>query len=206
MRSLNLLVLRCADIEKSRLFYERFGLSFAKHQHGKGPEHYAHEDAAGVLELYPGAPGKNKNGLGFEVADLQAKHAELKDYSPGEIADNQWGRSFVIKDPDGCRIEVKQAANAPEKIFLTFLCIGEKKLWSGAFKTWQSASDSFEMCAKIKGYKVSFYGDTEKKYSIVFRQDTNTVVGSINEAPLKDCPALIRMTETECDLGYEEKT
>ena len=73
MRSLNLLVLRCRDGEASKSFYESFGLRFTKHAHGSGPEHYAHEEEGGVLELYPAtaANGSDMTGLGFACADLE---------------------------------------------------------------------------------------------------------------------------------------
>ena len=115
MRSLNLLVLRCRDLEASRAFYETFDLHFAKHAHGSGPAHYAHEDERGVIELYPAtsaAPG-NATGLGFAVADLEGASQLLATYSPGAIRDNPWGRSFVVRDPDGRRVEVAQA-KSPE--------------------------------------------------------------------------------------------
>ena len=53
MKSLNLLVLRCANIERSKSFYELFGLAFNKEQHGNGPLHYSSSDERGVFEIYP---------------------------------------------------------------------------------------------------------------------------------------------------------
>lgn len=112
MNALNLLVLRCRDLERSRAFYEQFGLCFAKHAHGAGPEHYAHEDDRGVLELYPAkstADVVDQTGLGFAVSDLVAAQAALAacGFAPGAIMDNPWGTTFVVRDPDGRRVEVK---------------------------------------------------------------------------------------------------
>jgi catechol 2,3-dioxygenase-like lactoylglutathione lyase family enzyme len=112
MSPLNLLVLRCHDLERSRTFYEVFGLTFVRHAHGSGPEHYAHEGPAGVFELYPvtdATPGGDHTGLGFAVHDLSAAHASLlaRGFAPGEARDNPWGRTFVARDPDGRRVEVK---------------------------------------------------------------------------------------------------
>ena len=108
----NLLVLRCRDMERSRSFYERLGLTFASHTHGKGPAHYAHATPSFVLELYP-APSPDyadRTALGFAVDDLPALHAQLAiaGFSPGAIARNPWGTTFVIRDPDGRRVELKQ--------------------------------------------------------------------------------------------------
>jgi catechol 2,3-dioxygenase-like lactoylglutathione lyase family enzyme len=112
MRSLNLLVLRCRDVEASRTFYETFGLRFTKHAHGTGPEHYAHEDDRGVLELYPATSPASGDltGLGFAVGSLEetARLLTTALHAPGPIRDNPWGRSFVVRDPDGRRVEVTQ--------------------------------------------------------------------------------------------------
>jgi catechol 2,3-dioxygenase-like lactoylglutathione lyase family enzyme len=107
--NLNLLVLRCRDIDLSRGFYERLGLSFTKHRHGTGTEHYAHERDGFVLELYPAsADDRDRTGLGFNVQDLEALRGDLVSASlaPSEIAENPWGRSFVVRDPDGRRVEI----------------------------------------------------------------------------------------------------
>jgi catechol 2,3-dioxygenase-like lactoylglutathione lyase family enzyme len=111
MRNLNLLVLRSPDIERARRFYELFGMTFTRHAHGVGPDHYAHEDERGVFEIYPAKQGDaaDKTGLGFLVADLAEMHAKLAAYQAQAIGENEWGRTFVVRDPDGRRVEVKQA-------------------------------------------------------------------------------------------------
>ncbi|QLQ33687.1 MAG: hypothetical protein HZT40_21085 [Candidatus Thiothrix singaporensis] len=38
---LNLLVLRCRDINASRIFYGQLGMQFVQEQHGSGSVHYA---------------------------------------------------------------------------------------------------------------------------------------------------------------------
>ena len=112
MIGLNLLVLRCRDLERARTFYEVFGFRFSRHAHGSGPAHYAHEDERGVFELYPTtgpAPEGDHTGLGFAVADLAGVHAQLAalGFAPAVAKDNLWGRTFVVRDPDGRRVEVK---------------------------------------------------------------------------------------------------
>jgi len=112
MKRLNLLILRCRDIEKARSFYECFDMSFIKHSHGSGPEHYAAEDDAGVFELYPaaGEAASDQTGLGFDEPELAARFARLAElgFSPKPISQTPWGKSFVVRDPDGRRVEVKQ--------------------------------------------------------------------------------------------------
>jgi lactoylglutathione lyase len=108
----NLLVLRCRDMERSRSFYELLGLTFTSHVHGKGSIHYAHETREFVLELYP-APTPNyadQTALGFAVGDLSSLYVQLisAGLAPGAIVQNPWGTTFVIRDPDGRRVELKQ--------------------------------------------------------------------------------------------------
>jgi catechol 2,3-dioxygenase-like lactoylglutathione lyase family enzyme len=111
MKNLNLLVLRCRDLERSRKFYEVLGLRFVKHAHGNGPEHYSHEDDRGVFELYPATTdGMDSTAIGFATADLHGLHTSftLAGFSPEEIHEQTWGRTFVVRDPDHRRVEIKQ--------------------------------------------------------------------------------------------------
>lgn len=110
MKALNLLVLRCRDLEASRAFYELLGLRFMRHAHGSGPEHYAHEDERGVLELYPTRGPADATGLGFGSADLEALFGRFDagGYRPQPIRQNPWGRTFVVRDPDDRRVELKE--------------------------------------------------------------------------------------------------
>ena len=110
MEKLNLLVLRCRDLECSRLFYEILGLHFVKHAHGTGPEHYSHEDSRGVIELYPAANSQDDTAIGFAAADLLGLHASFLSagFLPEPLQNQPWGRTFVVRDPDQRRVEVKQ--------------------------------------------------------------------------------------------------
>ncbi len=112
--ALNLLVLRSSDFERAAAFYSRLGLQFTRHQHGKGPEHFAAELGGSVFELYPlAADGLSTLGtrLGFSVPSLDAAIAALSDY-PGAVVsppkDSPWGRRAVVSDPDGHRVELVQ--------------------------------------------------------------------------------------------------
>jgi hypothetical protein len=107
----NLLILRCTDIERTMRFYSVLGMGFAKHAHGTGPEHYAHEDGQWVFELYPSVKDSpDSAGVGFAVANLdQARQSFIESgYSAGNIRATEWGTSFVIRDPDQRRVEIKQ--------------------------------------------------------------------------------------------------
>jgi hypothetical protein len=91
-------------------------LRFEKHRHGNGPEHYAHEDARGVIELYP-AKGEagDQTGLGFSSTNLGVLRDALSSegFGPEEIKNNPWGRTFVVRDPDGRRVEIKEQQETP---------------------------------------------------------------------------------------------
>jgi catechol 2,3-dioxygenase-like lactoylglutathione lyase family enzyme len=106
----NLLVLRCRDLQASRAFYEAVGLTFNRHAHAQGPEHYAHESPAFVLELYPApsADYADQTALGFAADDLPALHARLAQagHAPGPIRAQPWGTTFVLRDPDDRRVEI----------------------------------------------------------------------------------------------------
>ena len=114
--TLNLVVLRSADITRAAAFYTRLGLQFSRHRHGTGPEHCAAELPGGVFELYPLAPdGLSTLGtrIGFRVPSVDAALAALSDY-PGAVIshakDSEWGRRAVVADPDGHRVDLLQLA------------------------------------------------------------------------------------------------
>ena len=85
---LNLLVLRCRDIELTRLFYEGLNLHFISEQHGNGSRHYtAVMDNGLVLELYPAKGEPDNTRLGFHFGGKSQR---------------------VLQDPDGRYVEVWQ--------------------------------------------------------------------------------------------------
>lgn len=104
MTTLSLLVLRCANIEKSKLFYEKIGLKFEEEKHNSGPVHYSSENNSFIIELYPSKKAENDNvRLGFEIGNIVDVKTKL------EIAEelkynnrNIW----VAIDPDGRKIEL----------------------------------------------------------------------------------------------------
>lgn len=113
--SLNLVVLRSADIARSAAFYSHLGLQFLQHRHGSGPEHFAAElPGGGVFELYPAAENASTSGtrIGFRVPSVDDAVAALSGY-PGAVVsaprDSEWGRRAVIVDPDGHKVELVQA-------------------------------------------------------------------------------------------------
>ena len=112
-QKLNLLVLRCRDIEVSRVFYEHFGIVFEREQHGSGPVHYAAVFEGMVFELYPLKEGEpaDRSRLGFAVnlkTDLREslEEAGIAIISQYEIEQEP---VFVVEDPDGRKIEVRQS-------------------------------------------------------------------------------------------------
>jgi catechol 2,3-dioxygenase-like lactoylglutathione lyase family enzyme len=101
---ISLLVIRCQDIEASRLFYQRFGLTFQKEKHNSGPEHYSCEYEGVVFELYPnnGDAPKDNTRLGFNVADVDVATRDLEAATYEFEGQTVW----VVRDPDGRKIEL----------------------------------------------------------------------------------------------------
>ena len=66
--SLNLVVIRVANLEQAQRFYETLGLQFTREQHGNGPVHLAAKLGEVVFELYPQGTGvaTTSTRLGFE--------------------------------------------------------------------------------------------------------------------------------------------
>ena len=91
--SLNLLVLRCRNIDTTKAFYEGLGFSFIQEQHGSSPIHYSTHIGAMLLELYPAKGEPDNVRLGFAVA------ATLLE----QIGINGHG---VLRDPDGRMVEL----------------------------------------------------------------------------------------------------
>lgn len=109
---LNLLVIRSDCIERAASFYAALGFDFGRHVHGRGPEHFAAEDAGLVFEIYPrvgDASGTAEVRLGFAVdsvddavAALVAKGAKLR----AALRESPWGRRAVVEDLDGHAVEL----------------------------------------------------------------------------------------------------
>jgi len=115
--TINLIVLRVADIEAANQFYSALGFSFTKHAHGKGPTHYAAEEGPVVFEIYPQATdGDSTKGvrLGFQVSNIgemlacAEKHG-ARILSPAK--ESPWGLRAVIEDPFGHKIEFTAQEN-----------------------------------------------------------------------------------------------
>lgn len=104
------LVLRCADLERSRRFYEGLGLRLSPEQHGSGAKHYSCDVGGVILELYP-LSDKPTSGLrlGLVVSDLARVLASLRALGAVVGAVGSEGSSPVmVIDPDGHRIALEQ--------------------------------------------------------------------------------------------------
>ena len=112
--SINLLVLRCKDIDLTRHFYQQLGFGFIEEKHGKGPVHYACNNGGFVLELYPTAEGQSPDNVrvGFLTDDLVTLNGDLLNgpgvkvvKPPAATADRI---VMVLEDPDGRKVEISQ--------------------------------------------------------------------------------------------------
>lgn len=112
--AVNLLVLRCKDVEITRRFYEKLGLVFIEEKHGNGPKHYAWDSGDFLLELYPTTEGQLPDNvrIGFttpSLADLTGDLLHRPDVNvlkpPHATADRL---AILLQDPDGRKVEVSQ--------------------------------------------------------------------------------------------------
>ena len=112
--TLNLVVIRAGDIDRSAEFYRRLGLTFTKHRHGSGPEHYASEGGTTTFEIYPrqDKPGTADGlRLGFQVPSVDEALIALTETGAKVVApakDSPWGRRAVADDRDGYRVELTE--------------------------------------------------------------------------------------------------
>jgi lactoylglutathione lyase len=109
--TLEYVVLRCADLERSRRFYEALGLRPEREQHGRGPEHYSCDLGGVVLELYPlGQSPTSGVRLGIRVRSVGETVESLRQIGAAILrvkADEQ-PASAVVRDPDGHEIALTE--------------------------------------------------------------------------------------------------
>jgi lactoylglutathione lyase len=116
---LNLVVIRSSDIERAAQFYRRLGVTFVKHRHGSGLEHYAVELGPMVFEIYPRNEddGSNAVRLGFRVDDVEIVMNNLRATGTKIVSEpkaSPWGRRAVAEDPDGHRVELTERGTTAE--------------------------------------------------------------------------------------------
>ncbi|WP_416396463.1 VOC family protein [Allohahella sp. A8] len=104
---INLLVMRCKELETTRQFYELLGFTFVREKHGGGPLHYSSQDAGFVFELYPLAENDavGNGRLGFSVKDVQQVLSQLSIANQHEFNGKQ---IYTVRDPDGRVVELSE--------------------------------------------------------------------------------------------------
>ena len=98
-------VLRCSDLERSRMFYEALGVALRAEQHGAGARHYSMTLGDVVIELYPiqGEPSAGVR-VGLRVADPSAAVASVR-AAGGEVVRVD-ADGALVRDPDGHTIHL----------------------------------------------------------------------------------------------------
>ena len=105
--TLNLVVIRASEMEKLAQFYQQIGLTFTKHRHGSGPEHYSAEMNGCVFEIYPRRNETDSTTsvrLGFRVADIGTLIRTLAEAGikiVADVAESEWGRRAVVETRTG---------------------------------------------------------------------------------------------------------
>jgi lactoylglutathione lyase len=111
--TLSLVVLQARDVESSKEFYGRLGLSFIAEQHGTGPRHYSATLGQLVFEIYPcreDAPSAPQR-IGFCIPSVDETVETLRGRGALVVSEpkpSPWGRRAVVEDPDGNRVELSQ--------------------------------------------------------------------------------------------------
>jgi len=110
---LSLVVLRAADLERARRFYEALGATFAVERHGAGPEHFAAQLGDAVLEIYPASEDRPPEAvrLGFRVPSIDAALEQFRILNAEIVTpprESPWGRRAVVRDPDGRMFELTE--------------------------------------------------------------------------------------------------
>lgn len=99
---LRTLVLRCADIDRSRAFYAALGMVFEFEQHGNASGHYSTNLGGLVLELYPVDTTRAVTGPGRLEFEGNAFHELDRDDLPKILGRARVGvEGLRLVDPDG---------------------------------------------------------------------------------------------------------
>ena len=112
--SLNLLVLRCKNIDDSRLFYEKLGFKFLKEKHDAGPMYFTADVDGLVFELYPLRENEKPDNckLGFSTASLDSISDDLVHDKSIQLVEPvlklHGDFVIVVKDPNGRAVEIRQ--------------------------------------------------------------------------------------------------
>lgn len=109
--SLEYVVLRCSDLERSRAFYAALGLVLVPERHGSGAAHFACTLGAFVLELYPaGEKAPSSVRIGLRVASIEAsvENARLVGGDVVRVSSGASPRSALVRDPDGNDIALSE--------------------------------------------------------------------------------------------------
>jgi predicted enzyme related to lactoylglutathione lyase len=115
--TLNLVVLRSPNMERTALFYSQLGICFERERHGTGPEKLAAQLGPVVLEVYPQdhEPDSMEVRLGFRVTSVEGA-VEAVRRGGGVVLEQPrptpWGYRAVLADPDGRQVEVSQREDA----------------------------------------------------------------------------------------------
>lgn len=118
----NLLVIRVAELEVAKTFYEALGLDFVIEKHGSGPEHLSCVRGAFVFEIYPRRSDVDTTSavrLGFSVPAFDPLLLNLRRLGSDfvtEPKDSKWGRRTVLLDPDGHSVELLEVGYTLEDL------------------------------------------------------------------------------------------
>lgn len=105
---LDFVVLRCADLDRSKLFYQALGCSFKTEQHDSGPLHYSTRLGETLVEFYPTRKPTMPQRFGISLPDLGEAVARLTALGDFVLSfeSERSPPQALVRDPDGNKIEL----------------------------------------------------------------------------------------------------
>ena len=115
---IGLLVIRASDMHRLAEFYSVIGMKFEKHFHPPCGEHYSTIAGNCVFEICQLKQGESPTTnvfFGLNVSDLDSAVNAVK-ANHGTVnrvpETSDWGRTAVIRDPEGHRVLLTQTSSA----------------------------------------------------------------------------------------------
>lgn len=108
--SLDLIVLRVADIDASATFYRALGLVLIEEQHERGPRHFSMDVAGVTVELYPRGERASTSGQRLEL--LVADPAACLTAALAHGGKRVGAAGFSVEDLDGHRLSLRAPTSA----------------------------------------------------------------------------------------------
>jgi hypothetical protein len=100
----NTLVVKSAQIDELKNYYELLGAIFVKEKHGNGVEHYSSQNISPTIEIYPDKKEiKNHLALFMKIKNMDDYQSYLSERG---VKYEKTNLGIYLRDPDDNRIEI----------------------------------------------------------------------------------------------------